>query len=75
MHINLKQIDMKNFVYLIKSKNKLMIASVAISDADYHLLVGSEGPQSFEYCKMYCLGAIAGNQVGDKFANTVLDFQ
>ncbi len=66
---------MKNFVYLLKSKNKLVIASAAVYDGDYHLVMCSEGPQSFEYCKMYCLGAMTGNQIDLKFDNKITDFQ
>ena len=66
---------MKNFVYLVKSKNKLIVTSMSVNHPDYIVLLASEGPQSFEYCKMYCMGAMAGNQVGSKFANTLSDFQ
>jgi hypothetical protein len=66
---------MKNFVYLVKSKNKLIVTSMAVNNPDYIVLLASEGPQSFEYCKMYCMGAMVGNQAGSKFANTLSDFQ
>lgn len=66
---------MKNFVYLIKSKNKMIVTSMAVNHPDYHVLFISEGPQSFEYCKVYCMGAITGNQIGSKFNNSISDFQ
>jgi hypothetical protein len=66
---------MKNFVYLVKSKNKLIVTSMSVNHPDYIVLLASEGPQSFEYCKMYCMGAMAGNQVGAKFNNSISDFQ
>ncbi len=66
---------MKNFVYLVNSKNKLIVTSMSVNHPDYIVLLASEGPQSFEYCKMYCMGAMAGNQVGAKFNNSMSDFQ
>ena len=67
---------MKNYVYLIKSKRKLVITANQIEDDDYHQMCNSEGIGSITFLKMFCLGVLSGQQlVGYTLTNSMEEFQ
>lgn len=67
-----------NYVYLIKSENRLVILEGQERDSDYHLFMSNNG-NNYESlkntCKMFCLGYIYGCVTGNVPVNNVKEFE
>lgn len=69
---------MKYFVYYIKSQSRLFIANDSILNADYQLLLISEGGSDpLQICKTFCMGIIIGASLTgnrEKIINDIMEF-
>ena len=66
------------FVYLIKSKNRLVIVREKIDNQDYFYLMDNHGDDEHlcEYfCKIFCIGYIQGAKNSTEPVNDINEFQ